>query len=362
MRNEKISAFQVINMMVLFILGSTMVTGGDMGAYQDSWVSLLLAMLMALAVVSIYARLKKLGPEQDLFDLSYTVFGKIGGAIITFLFSIYVFHLGSMVIRNFTEYIQVVSLPETPQVVNAISIGLIAFFTIKAGIAILGRGTVLVLPIVAFIVLSSILFSINHMDLSNIKPILYQDPKTIFSGAFSMFAFPFAETVVFISVFPSVKNKKKFYPVYLTAILISGFLLLVLLLRNIFVLGFPLIKSLYFPSYSAVATIEVGSFLSRIEVLVSGNFIISGLVKVTVCLYVACKGFAKLLNIDDHKKLAAPLSFLMVVASGLLYKNTMQMFAFVRIYKYYAPFFQVIIPLIILIFAEIKAKRDFKMM
>lgn len=357
MINEKISGRQVVSIMILFSLGNTLVTGGSFKAEQDTWISVIIGTVLSIPIVLIYARLNKLEPDMSLFDLAYMVFGKIGGAIITFLFSAYVIFMGTMVIRNFTEYIQVISFPETPQIVVAICISLIAYFTVKKGIEILGRGIVFVIPITMFVIAVLLLFLTQKMDINNLKPVFYNNLKPVLAGAYSTLTFPFAETVLFITVFSVVDTKKTPAKLYLTAILISGFLLLLLVLGDIMVLGFPLVKSFFFPTYATTGIVEVGKFFSRVEVLSSGNFIVYGLVKATICLFVGCKGIARLFNISDHKKVAAPLSLIMMIGSTYIYKNTMQLLKGAEIYSYFAPFFQIVIPLFILIFLQIKIKK-----
>lgn len=360
MINEKISGKQVINIMILFTLGSSLITGGSLKAEQDSWLSIIIGLAAAIPIVLVYARMNKLEPNKDLFELSYMVLGKVGGSIVTFLFSIYAISLGTMIIRNFTEYIQVVSFPDTPQSLIAIGFSIIMFLTVYKGIEVLGRGSVFIIPIVLFVIFLLVLLSIKNMNLDNLKPVLYQNFKPVLSGAYSLLSFPFAETVLFITVFASVDTKENPSKLYLAGIFISGFIVFVILLWNILVLGFPLLKVLYFPLYSNAGLSEIGIFFSRIEVLISGSFLVCGLVKSTVCLYVGCKGLAKLFNINDHKKLSAPISLIMMVGSVYIYKDTMQMFKFVDIYILYAPFFQIVIPVLILILMEVLIKKKKK--
>lgn len=41
-------------MMILFILGSSLVTGGNTEAKEDSWVSIILAIIMAIPFILVY--------------------------------------------------------------------------------------------------------------------------------------------------------------------------------------------------------------------------------------------------------------------------------------------------------------------
>lgn len=78
-------------------------------------------------------------------------------------------------------------------------------------------------------------------------------------------------------------------------------MLAILVAVDIMIFGIPLVSSLYFPSYTAAEIIDIVGFISRIEVLVSGNYIIFGVVKISVCLFVSCKGVAKLFKFKNYK-------------------------------------------------------------
>ena len=357
MLKEKITVKQAISMMILFQLGSSLVTGASMLVDQDSWISVAIAIVAAMPVFLMYAKINKLALNKDLFELSYYTFGNIFGAVITLIFSLYSFHLGSLVIKNFTEYIQVMSLPETPQMVSAIFIGMLAFFAIRNGIEVFARFAAFMMPIAMLVVIILLSLSAKYMNVSNLKPFFSHDMKSVLSEAFSALAFPFAETVLFISVFSAVEDKKGLSSKYMTALLIGGSALMILIMSNIMVLGFPLVKALYFPSYETAGIIDIGNFISRIEVLVSGNFIVFGLTKVSICLYVACKGIVRLFRFKNFKITAGAVSFLMVAVSQVLYENTMQMFKLISVYKYYAPFFEILIPLAIMIILALKVKK-----
>ncbi len=354
------SSKQIIHIMIIYILGSALVMGGNTTAKQDSWISILLAMLLMIPICFMYGKLSKLYPGKNIFDMFYESFGKIAGSVFTAIFTIYALHLGAIVTRNFTEFIETVSLPETPQFAVAIVIGVLSLWTVKAGIEILGRGAVLVTPIVGFTVILTLLANINHIDLSYIQPVFAQGLGKIFSGSIYYISFPFAEVVLFLSVMPCVDSKTNPYKIYLTSLAVGGFLLLLAMLRNILVLGMPTLQSLYFPSYTAVGVINIREFITRIEVLVAGNFIISGLAKACICLYVACKGMARLFNVRNYKVFAAPAAFLMIAVSGWLFSSTMEMMAFLEPYKYYAPVLQILVPFAILLIALVKKRKNKK--
>lgn len=67
MSKELITRGEARNILILFILGSTMLLGTARQAQTDSWISILLAMVMIIPIYLIIARLLSLFPGQNLF-------------------------------------------------------------------------------------------------------------------------------------------------------------------------------------------------------------------------------------------------------------------------------------------------------
>lgn len=357
MNKEIITSKQGISIIVLFTIGSAIVLGPGSEAKQDVWLAYIFALLMALPAVLIYARLLSLYPDKDLFDILPEVLGKLPGKLVGLLYIWYAFHLGSLVIRNFSEFIRIVSLPNTPQLIITAFVGVVCIWIVKAGLEVMGRWAGIVLPLVIVVISCVITLSMTKAEFNNIKPILYYGLSPVMKSAFTVFTFPFAETVVFLMIFFSVKNKFNTYKVYIGGLGISFVVLLTLSVRNLLVLGVETGSTLYFPSYSAVSLIDIGNFLQRIEIIVAVIFLLAGIVKVAACLYAASNGIAKVFNFESHRTLTAPIGFLMMNLSCFIYTSTMEMFEWAtKIYPYYAIPFQIILPIVILIAAEIKVR------
>ena len=345
---DKITPRQAVCMLILYELGSSLVTGGSMRAEQDSWIAALIGLGMSVPLLLLYARLQKLCPAGDLYDMACRSFGRTPGSVLTLAFSLYAFSLGALVIRNFTEYIQVLSLPETPQPVCAVCIGALALFAVWGGIETPARSAEFVTPIACAVVGILLLLVAKDMDPDNLRPVLDHGPRLLLADGFASLTFPFAESVLFLSVFGAVKPAAPFRKCYLWGVLFAGAVLTVLIASNIAVLGAPITRALFFPSYETVGIVDVGSFLSRIEVLVSGNFIVFGLMKVTVCLYVGSRGLARVLGGKSYRPAAALAAAGMIVFSQRVFTSTMQMFAFLEVYKRWAPAFEIALPLALL--------------
>jgi spore germination protein KB len=118
-----------------------------------------------------------------------------------------------------------------------------------------------------------------------------------------------------------------------------------------------MVAASYFPSYVTARILHIGDFFARIEGTISINFILAGLTKIAICLMAATKGIARLFGLKSHRQIVVPVSSLVLALCAIVYNNIMEMFDFIRFYQVYAIPFQIIIPLIIWIAAEVKSRR-----
>ncbi|MCK4258321.1 MAG: endospore germination permease [Halanaerobiales bacterium] len=358
MKREVISDRQGIYLITLFIMGSTLILGTAAQAEKDIWLAILLAMVFAFPTLSMYARLHALFPGKDLYDILEFVFGRYLGKIISFVYIWFAFHLGTLVLRNFGEFLTTVGLLDTPTALLYVIMILLCLWAVKEGIEVLGRWGEFFIKIIIPLILLTIILGIPDMTINNIRPVFYNGIKPILDGAFSTYTFPLAETVIFMMVLSPLKEENSSYKIYWVGLLIGGFIIFISAFFEILVLGVNLYSESYFPAYIAVSRINIGDFLQRMEIIVSITFLIGGFIKISICLLAASKGIGKVFGFDDYRILATPVALLMVNLAYFIYDSIMEMTEWTfKIWNMYAFPFQVILPILILIAAEIKVRR-----
>jgi spore germination protein KB len=354
MKKEIITQKQAVSMIALCAVGSSLVLGLSRNSKQDAWMAVLIAIAAVMPFLYIYARLMRRYPGKNIFDICIEVFGRTFGKIVIAFFAWYAFHLGSLVFRDFSEFIQITAFNEMPQTISLLCLAVLVIWVVRGGPETLGRWASFALPVLIAIVAATFLLLIKDMHLNYLLPVgehLNEVPR----DAFDDFAYPFAETALFLSVLNTLKPGDRPGRAWLSGILIAGAVLLFgMFFRNALVLGFPLLGNVYFPSYNAVSIIIAGNFLSRIEGVVGANLLISGFVKISVCLMTVSKGCARLFDAGDYRPFVAPLGLLMVALASIVYNSIMELFDFLPVYEIYAVFFTCSIPLALCITAEIK--------
>lgn len=358
MNKEIISQKQAISLVVTFIYCSTLVMGSGSEAGRDAWLADLLGSLLAVPLYFIYARLLSIFPGLGLFEVAEKVFGKIGSYFIILPYVWYGFHLGAIALRNFTEFIKILTMPETPQYAIGSLMIIVCIWATRAGLEVIGRWVCIILPVIITAIIVVSLLAVPLYKPEHLLPILNNNWGTIADGAFTTFSFPMAEVILFTILLGNMRQGSSPKKVLFMSLLIGCAVVTWVGLRSVMTLGEANIQSLYYASYSTVGLINVGDFIQRIEVSVSVVFIFSGFIKICICLYTTSCGLTRMFKLKEERTLTAPLGVLMMVFSLFLFSDTMEMFIWAsKIYKFYALPFQVIIPIILWISAEIKSRR-----
>jgi len=358
MQKNAISTKQTVCILVMFLFGNSLMYSGSK-ARQDTWLAILIAAALFIPLMLIYARILRLYPGKGFYDIVMAVFGGFFGRVATLIYLVYSLHIGAVLMRNFSEFIMVTALQETTQFISLIFLFGLAVWMTRSGIVVLGKWSGIALPVVIAAIIMTLLISIGSMNFDYLRPIGGSGRAVILDSSLTLLSFPFAESVIFPVVFGSVEEKGSPYKIYAYGLLISALFFCAASLRNTLVLG-PSAAMFFFPSYEAVSVISLGEFFSRIEVLIGIAFLIDVYVKLCVFMTSAAMGASKLFCIPEYRNIAAPVGLLMLTLAAILYENIVEMYDWIEVYKYYAFPLQIILPVIILIVAEIRTRSKEK--
>lgn len=358
MDGQQASTRQGIGILVLFLLGSTVALSPGRAANRDMWLAALAAFALAVPVALLYGRLTRLYPDKTLYDLMLGLLGPVLGRAAILAIVLFSFHLGALVIRDFTEYITIVTLRYQPQYLFAIPIGLCAVWFVRSGRMTLGRWSMIVLPAVLASLAITSLLSQNLWDPGNLTPMLYDGLAPVMSGAFDILGFPFLEAVLAVCLITPMAARSSPYKTYLAGFAIGAVVLAAIFARNTMVLSYEQVNKFYFPSQSVIKLVSIGDFIQGIETVVVFIYLFGGITKIAVCLYAATEGAAKLLG-QGFQSLAAPVGLMMITFSLFVAKDVADMFDWVdKYYIFYVLPFGLGIPALLWVLAEIRHKRD----
>lgn len=350
----QLSYLSLMILMMGFIFGSTVVISPGGGVGHDAWLAVLIGLGEGLIFLLIFALLAQRFKGKTLVEIATLVYGPVVGKVISLIFLGYLFHLGSLVLNNFSRFFGLI-MPETPNVVFSLLIMLVCILSAQKGIEVTARCAIIFVPINIAITLVDTFFLINKMKYENLLPLLDVPIDRLLMSAHGTATFPFGETVVFLMLFRFLKTPdRKIFLSSSLAMTGAGLLLVVIVARNFSVLGTSGEAYIY-ASFQAVRNINIADLLNRIEILIAISFLNMGIIKVTLLLFGTVTGVSQVLGLRSYKPLIIPIGILMIFLESISNVNTPEMLEFAqKTYPIYALPFQLGIPLLTLVLAFIK--------
>ena len=354
----KISPRQAAWLIIAFLMGSAILlipSAVAATARQDAWLSMILAVLAGLGIAAVYTSLSGRFPGQNFIQLSEIIMGRYVGKLAGLAMIWFALHLGSLVLRNFGDFLTITILQQTPMVIINAVIILLSVQAVKMGLEGLSRVNDLLIPPMIFLLLMITLLAIPETEFTRLLPVTENGLKPVVAGALTATGFPFAETVLFTMIIPYVSPARGAKRAVLLGILIGGLFLAIIILRTILVLGPAATARFWYSALEAVKMIDIFNIIQRIESMVIIVWIGFGFIKITVCLYAFVLGLAQWLNLKDYKPIAMPAGLLMLALSTYVYESYTEEAAFAaKIWFPYAILITFILPLAMLIVAWIR--------
>jgi spore germination protein KB len=322
---------------------------------RDMWLSFIIAFLYGLVFLIIYITISRLNGYMSLITILRNCFGNIFGSIISLLYIWYFIHLAALIFRDFGDYFLIVVYTETPILFTIISISFVVVYALRKGLKVIGRISEVFCILLSIVIIFVFFSFFKEYDTSSLKPFFAQGFKPIIKNAYNMFAFPFGETVVFLMIFPYIYSKKKMINYSVVGLTVFGLIMLSIILRNLMVLDVDMLSRDVYPSHVVYRIIPI----MDLDPLLDTTYIMSGIIKISICIFAATTGIAQLFNLNDYKPFILPTTALIVSISIWVYSNVIEMLQFNEyIWPIYSTPFQVIIPIILLIISFIRKKKE----
>lgn len=357
--NTKITPKQFVSTCVLFMISSIQVINIYPNSKINIWFAAIVGAVASIPILLMFARLSGLYPEEDLFGIIEKTVGNIAGKGLSIIYTIYGLYLGIVTIRYLTEFIQVVSMNETPQIILLIIFGFLCGYIVYKGSGIITKLSTVILPVVFAIFIFIIICSFGFYDYSYLKPGLDENISTFSDAAFSVASFSFCEIIFIISFLKNTElNQKKKYSLLMISLLIGTVFTVAQLLSNQLILGTSTSSILYFPNYEAVSIINIEDFITHIEVISIISFLMCVIIKESVCIFTVSKGINKIFNLRNPKLTEGFATLAVIIGGAFVFDSTMDMYKFHELNKYIVLIFQAAVPFLIYSIAEIKNIRS----
>ena len=344
---------------VSYIMGSKLlITMVDGISNQDTWLVVITGFVISIPFLLIYAHLAKRFPGKSMIQMNDIIFGKVIGKIISILYLLYFFSLLTFNITDLSGFYTAYVMPGTPEMVFIVVLVLVCAFAVKKGIAAVSKiGLLTAVFAIATATMTSALL-IGKMDFSNFLPVLDKPVMTYVQSTQIVVELPLLEVVALLMVVPMIGNQQKLMRSWILGVLVATLLILLIVVRDTAVLG-PASNILGDNSYEAVRLINIGEFLTRIELLIALNNTTLLFIKICVLYYATLTALSQILNIEQNSSLILPLGAIAIVFSAVKVESAVIHTVWGA---QYAPVFSfpctILFPLLMVIVAAIRKLRS----
>ncbi|WP_223285424.1 GerAB/ArcD/ProY family transporter [Paenibacillus sp. PL91] len=360
---ERISLNQLGSLIVMFLIGSSSLFFLASDADKDAWLAVLIGMICGLIMLwGVNLKLFKMVPHKNLIEIIFELMGKPLGYIISFSYVIYFCYKSIRNVREFGDLMIIYLLPQTPLVSLMLIICILAAYTVFHGIDVFFRMSEVVLPIVIgiYVFLFLLIAGSGLLHFENITPVLDNGIMPVWDVAFpELISFPFGEMILFLMFWKYTENNSGMAVLSIKCYLFSG---LFITLTNVFifsVLG-NLAGTAAVPLMQVTNLIEFAQFLERIDPFVALLLFTGVFFKLTTYYFGAVMALSYLIKLQRAYVILAVGA--VIFFGSFAFRNYMQQiwFGFQYNIKYHFPFFQIVLPLLLLMLAMIKKRQSEK--
>lgn len=361
MQKIQINHVQLFCTMVLFLFGTAILLNIGSGAKQDAWIVTLISPLFGILLFCLYFYIYRKYPDKPLTSYVQVIWGKYIGSVVSFLYILYFIYIASRILRDFEELLVVSPYFRTSIITIGICIIFVLIYAVSLGFEVISRVATMCFGIIVifFITLDSMFVLGGYLHFENILPVLSEGWKPVFKEIFPLnITVPYGELITFTMIFPYLNDRKKGFKYGIVAIILCGLYFTISALQFIFVLGPDVIIRSSFPALTAVAYIDIGDFVQRLDTLVIILMVVLGFIKLAVFFYCAVLGVNQLFSINPHPFINCFVGGMILLFSLVItqsYQDHIEEGLNIVPFYIHLPF-QIIIPIMLLLTIIMKEK------
>lgn len=357
--NLEIDSVQFKILIIMFSIGSAILVVPSvlaLDAQQDAWMGAIIGTVGGVLLIWLYCALGKRFPQQSLIEFSELIMGRWIGTAINIMFFIFSFLLAGMLLKYMGDFITTKIMPDTPIHAIIIIVMLVVLMAVAQGLSSIARAAQIFFPWTIILLGLLFLLILPEVDFRNIEPMFESGFKMIFHSSIHMLSVPYFELILFLTIYPYVKQSvQQRNRAMVIAGWFGGAVLTIITLLTILVLGSDLAERSTYPSFSLAKRISIGHFIERLEAIVGAVWFVTLYFKVAFCFYISALKFAQIFRLKDYRSLLLPFAIILIVLTQVIYPNIVYSMNFiVKIWPSYSLIYGFLIPLLFLVVAKIR--------
>ncbi len=360
MVKSKIGTIEAIMLILTIVVAHSVLSmpTNILSSYKSaSILNVIYVSIIAIALSYFIYKLLKNFPSMDIIDISELVGGKVFKNLIGTAFIIYFILSSSLMLRNFSESIQILYFPMTDItfIITLIVIAVAIANRLSFNATI--KTNVIIIPIALIGLLFLFFTNINRFVPQRIFPILGEGAfNTFILGLTNLASFGGIAYLYFLP--PLLKDVTKFKKITLISIIATAVYLIFTIATLLFIFTFFTDVNEISPLYTATRYIEFGSFFQRLESIFLLIWILVFACYLSIVVKFSMNIFQKITGISNKKPLI-DIFLVLILSIALIPKNLAISQSFEsKVYPYLMIGIVLVLGIGILIFANIAKKKQ----
>ncbi len=356
---ERMTSMQVLFVTAAYVQGSTLLTTVIMPIQkQDTWLGVITAYLLSLIMLFVYLSLLSKYPGKNLVEINQSVYGKVIGSLVSWLYLLYIFFVLTLNIDHEKIFIASQILFDTPGPVITLLFVVPCILAARKGLIFIARSGFLFSVFHILFVIIFVAALLYVMNFENFLPVLTLNPISFYHGVSNVVALPFCDVVVFMMLLPYTQqsDRQQMPKAFIKGFSLGALMFLVACLLNIAVLG-DAVEFFNFPQYEAIRLIEAEKGIGNLELLYGLMLISQRFFRTTLLLYLCSLTVAELCGLKTYEPLVFLLGLFASLVSLFISPGAAESADFrLNVQWAFSAVYTVLLPLVTLIAAVIRTR------
>jgi len=324
-------------------------------AQHDGWLAAPIGAIFGALILAVVVYLDRRFPGQSLTEYCQAVVGPWLARVVLLLYAIYFQHTAALVVRESTDFLRAGFYPVASPLVLGTPLVLLTTYMSWQGIEIIGRTTIIVVPVQILFTLSVAAAAAAQIQPELILPLFERGVVPVLRASLIPAAW-FGEVIALLFFFSHVRGARERVAAAFAG---TGIVLVLIVIGGLSagMLFGDQVGRLAYPFSSVARFVTIGGFL-RIDPLAMAVWLFLTVIKVATLQHVSVMALAHLLNLRDKRPLALPLAGLVLLMSDGLFSNKQEVDAWLLTgWPVYSFCMQLLLPAGIALIAAVRSVK-----
>jgi len=351
-QNVKISGTQVAMLLFVFITSTLIIFVPNytaQAAKESAWLAVsILPFSFGYLTLWVVCKLGSYFPKLTIFQYCEVILGKFLGKGLGLAYIMYLLVMDVLVLREFSDFINITTLPLTPRLWLLASIIALALYGAYQGLEVIARAVQFILGIYVVGFSITVLMALTNFDVARLLPVMEEGLLPIIRGSIAPSSW-YGEIFILATLFPFVDKSAELKKKGTIALVAITLFVTVDVIMTLGVLGADLTSKIAVPFWTVARSIEIGEVLQRLEVFLLVIWVTGVIIKASLLCYLINLGITQVLGFKKLNLVLGTTAVTQLAITNFMLGNASQVSTILS--NYWPPFgitFELVIPIFLL--------------